>query len=33
MQKQFLTFFLVAMTTVLSAQITDPKATEFYEPV
>ncbi|MFT5016480.1 MAG: hypothetical protein ACI92C_001183 [Neolewinella sp.] len=33
MQKQFLTLFLVAMTTVLSAQITDPKATEFYEPV
>ena len=33
MQKQLLTFILFAFATTLSAQITDPKATEFYEPV
>lgn len=33
MKKQLLTLLLVAMTTALFSQITDPKATEFYEPV
>ena len=31
--KTCLPFLLLAVTTSLSAQITDPKATEFYEPV
>ena len=33
MQKQLLTLILVVLSAALSAQITDPKATEFYEPV
>lgn len=33
MQKQFFLLFLVTIAATLSAQITDPKATEFYEPV
>jgi hypothetical protein len=33
MQKQLLTLVLILMATALAAQITDPKATEFYEPV
>lgn len=33
MQKQFLAGLFLLGTAALSAQITDPKATEFYEPV
>lgn len=33
MQKQFLTALFLLCAISLSAQITDPKATEFYEPV